>query len=150
MTDNFKQFTSLISGINRSISRLKSDAVSRFSLKRSHVSVIYFIYCEGGVTASRLALLTGEDKANISRTTHSLIEDGLVYEERRSPRARVRLALTDRGLEIGEFLYHKVAEIVAQTSGDIPRERLEVMYDCLHIIDKNLRCATDGHIENKR
>ncbi len=149
VTDYFQRFTALLSSINRSIARLKADAVSRFSLKRSHVSAIYFIYREGSVTASRLSTLTGEDKANISRAIHSLIKDGLVVEERRSLRARVRLVLTERGREIGEFLHERATAMVSLASENIPEERLDVMYDCLHKIDESLRCAADGHSENK-
>ena len=149
VTDNFQKFTSIISEINRSIARLKSDAVSRFSLKRSHVSAIYFIFRDGSMTASRLSDLTGEDKANISRAIHSLIEDGLVVEERRSKRARVRLTLTERGREIGEYLNTRVTELIELAAGNIPEEKLDVMYDCLYTIDERLRSATDGHSENK-
>lgn len=149
MTDNFQKFTSLLASINLSISRLKSDAVSRFSLKRSHASAIYFIYRDGSLTASRLSTLAGEDKANISRAIHSLIEDGLVVEERRSKRARVRLTLTDRGKEIGEYLNTRVTELIDLAAGSISKEKFDVMYDCLYSIDESLRCAADGHTENK-
>lgn len=150
LADNFQRFTALLGSINRSISRLKSDAVSRFSLKRSHVSVIYFIFRDVSTTLSRLSLLTGEDKANISRTIRALVDDGYVtYSEKTSPHARTRVTLTDKGREIGEHLHSRVVELVSVASSDIAKDKLDVMYDCLEQIDTNLRGVADGDAENK-
>ncbi len=139
MRDKFRTFTHYIGNINRSIQRLKTEIMSRFRLRRSHLSCIYYIYREGAASATRLCALCGEDKSNISRTLKSLEDDGYILRESRTtPRARVRVTLSPKGIEIGEFLASQVDSIVEAASTDLSDEEIRIMYSSLESIDRNL------------
>lgn len=144
MRDRFLRFTTLLTGIMRNIRRITSETVARYDVKRSYVSSLYFLYTSGPLTAARLCNLCREDKANVSRTLRALEEDGLVKrEERPSARSRVRMMLTERGMEIGAFLAGRISEAVELATGGIDPSEIAVMYSVLERIDKNLEdsCA---------
>ena len=68
----FKTFTSLIAKINRNIRRLKTEVMAEYDLKCPHVSVLYYLYTDGPLTAKQLCDVCEEDKGAISRTVESL------------------------------------------------------------------------------
>ena len=76
MQQRFETFTVLISGINRNIRRIKTEEMEEFDLKSHHVSCIYYLYMQDGLTARELCDLCEEDKANISRALDFLEKQG--------------------------------------------------------------------------
>jgi DNA-binding MarR family transcriptional regulator len=67
MGERFQLFTVLISTLNRSIRRIKTEEMADFGLKSGHVSCLYYLLREGKLTAKELCDICEEAKANISR-----------------------------------------------------------------------------------
>jgi len=44
MNNRFETFTLLITSINRSIRRIKTETMARYELKSPHVSCLYYLY----------------------------------------------------------------------------------------------------------
>ena len=99
MIRRFETFTFLISSINRTIHKIKSEFMEELGLKSSHVSCLYFLECEGPLTVKELAELCSDDKANLSRAATYLEEGGFVKRSTGSRGHTVRLSLTDHGHE---------------------------------------------------
>ena len=60
MEEHYETFTVLIARINRSIKRIKADEMADFELKGPHVSCLYYLSQQDGMTAAELMT---EDKA---------------------------------------------------------------------------------------
>ena len=58
MEERFETFTLLISKLNRSIKRIKSEEMDEFNLKSPHVSCLYYIYKMGALTADERKIIT--------------------------------------------------------------------------------------------
>ena len=72
MQDRFVMFTTLIGNISRSIFRMKSELMSEFDLKSSHVSCLYYLHHGMAKSSAELCRVCDEDKANISRAVKSV------------------------------------------------------------------------------
>ena len=143
MRDRYLHFTTLIASIMRNIRRITAQTVERYDIKRSYASPIYFLYKNGPLSATKLCRLCAEDKANISRTLRSLEDEGyVVREERPSARSRVRMMLTEDGMEIGAFLEKRISESVGLATEGIAPEDIAAMYAALERIDGNLESAS--------
>ena len=68
MEERFETFTVLIARISRSIKRIKADEMADFELKGPHVSCLYYLSQQDGMTAAELCERCDEDKAAISRS----------------------------------------------------------------------------------
>ena len=102
MEERFQVFTVLIAGINRSILRIKTEEMSEFNLRSSHVSCLYYLYKKESLTAREICNLCGEDKANISRAVKLPIKVGIVAITAR------KIAPTKVILDITLFRYSTV------------------------------------------
>ena len=139
MRDRFLRFTTLVTSIMRNIRKITTETVAQYDIKRSYVPIIYFLYKSGPLSAAKLCRLCQEDKANVSRTLRALEDDGyIVREERPSARSRVRMMLTEDGMEIGAFLSGRISESVELAIEGIPPEDISAMYGALERIDENL------------
>ena len=56
MEERFETFTVLITRISRSIKRIKADEMADFELKGPHVSCLYYLSQQDGMTAAHLPL----------------------------------------------------------------------------------------------
>lgn len=72
MEERFETFTVLITRISRSIKRIKADEMADFELKGPHVSCLYYLSQQDGMTAAELCERCDEDKAAISRSLDDL------------------------------------------------------------------------------
>ena len=54
MEERFETFTVLITRISRSIKRIKADEMADFELKGPHVSCLYYLSQQDGMTAADL------------------------------------------------------------------------------------------------
>lgn len=54
MEERFETFTVLITRISRSIKRIKADEMADFELKGPHVSCLYYLSQQDGMTAAEL------------------------------------------------------------------------------------------------
>ena len=67
MKERFETFTVLINRISRNIRKIKNYEMAEYNLKSSHISCLYYLYMENGLTATDLCERCEEDKATISR-----------------------------------------------------------------------------------
>lgn len=139
MENRFETFTLLISRINRSIQKIKTEEMAEFNLKSSHVSCLYYLYKEKSMTARDLCEICGEDKANISRSIKYLEANGyLVCESETQKRYLSPIKLTEKGAEVGKILSVRVDGILDSASHGVSDEDRSTMYRCLSVIDENL------------
>ena len=78
MEERFETFTVLITRISRSIKRIKADEMADFELKGPHVSCLYYLSQQDGMTAAELCERCDEDKAAISRSLDDLEKNGYI------------------------------------------------------------------------
>lgn len=144
MQERFETFTVLIAGINRSIRRIKMDAMTVFALKSQHVTCLHYLYKDGPQTASELCETCEEDKANISRSLDFLEENGYIKKRPPHRRYRVPLELTDKGRTVGKFIADRIREVLVLASEGVCEENRTVMYESLSVIYQNLQRISDG------
>lgn len=132
-------FTRLLNSIDRSIYRIKAEAMAEFQLKSSHVYCIYYIHLGVANSVSALCKACEEDKSNVSRSLRELEELGLVSCERDARgRRRARYELTDNGKEIGDFLSLQVENILGIVEDTITEDERDIMYSALTRINASL------------
>ena len=88
MKERFENFTVLISGINRSIKKIKTEEMQEFNLKSQHVSCIYYIHKNGALTPKELCDICQEDKAMVSRSLEVLGEKCFLTGEKTNKKYR--------------------------------------------------------------
>lgn len=141
MLQRFEKFTGYISKAYKYIGRIKSDYMSKFELKGSHVMCLFFLGKNpDGLKASELCELCQEDKAAISKTLSSLKKRGLVESTAgRLRKYRAIYKITEAGHEI----YCRIAKAIEQTvekcSVDLTPEERDVFYRAFDKILANLK-----------
>lgn len=139
MEERFQAFTVLITGISRSIHRIKTEEMSEFDLRSSHVSCLYYLYKKGSLTAREICGLCEEDKANISRAVRFLEEKGyLICRSSSAKRYQSPLELTQSGRDIGNRIAEKIDRILSFSSKGLTQEERDVMYKALAAVNRNL------------
>ncbi len=139
MENRFKNFTVLINKINRNIKRIKTEEMKDFDLKSPHVSCIYYLYVEDGLTAKELTDICAEDKAAISRSLDYLEKSGfLVCDDNTKKRYRSKLLLTEKGKTVGKMIVEKIDRILDEASIGLDEESRIIMYKSLALISDNL------------
>ena len=135
MQDRFENFTVLMTRINRSIRRLKTEEMKNWGLKSHHVSCLYYLYRSSSLTATELGEICEEDKASLSRAIETLEKDGyIVCNSKAQKRYRTPLELTEKGKQAGKLISDKVDKVLAATAEGISDEERAIMYKCLEKI----------------
>ena len=148
MFDRYKSFTVMILKISRAIQRIKSEEIAEYRLKSPHVSCIYYLYKEDGLTATALCDISGEDKSYISHSIRYLEENGFIFcKSNATKRYNARLFLTEKGKEVGRYVTEKIDAILEQSSKGMSAEELDTFYRCLYRIGTNLEriCGNYDH-----
>ena len=139
MDERFQTFTVLVANLNRCIYRIKTEEMSEFNLKSSHVSCLYYIYKYGSLTPKELCDLCGEDKANISRSLRYLEENGyLIVDAKYNKKYQRPIELTFEGYKIGKLLNEKINKILNYASEGLSDENRKIMYHGLNLINERL------------
>ena len=139
MTERYRDFTVLITKINRNIKRIKTEEMNEFNLRSPHVTCLYFLYKTGGTTAKDLCEIGQEDKATISRSIEHLENEGyIICKQKQKKKYNTMLTLSAKGTEIAEKMSEKIDRILNIAGGNIPEEKRQIMYECLALIDDNL------------
>lgn len=145
MEHTFRTFATLITGIYKSIRRIKAETMSEFHLKSPHVSSIYYLYRAKSMTVSQLSEASGEDKANVSRIIAYLEQNGFLSRDSENRKHyRVALSLTEKGREVGRRLCEKLDKLLQDASRGLSEESQKELFRCLSLIDKNLSGLVDG------
>lgn len=152
MKERFETFTVLIAKINRSIRRIKNREMAEYGLRSAHVSCLYYLYSEKGLTATELCDRCEEDKATISRALDHLEEENFIIRgSKRAKRYNSPLYLTQKGKEVGERIADKIGEIIERVG--LKEERRAELYRSLTTISDGLELCASSHkarkIENK-
>lgn len=139
MDKRFQNFTVLVTKLNRSIHKIKTEEMAEFGLKSPHVSCLYYLFKFGALTAKELCDVCAEDKAAISRSIDFLEQEGyIVCNDVAKKRYRSYLQLTQKGVEVGSHIAQKIENIVEQASSGISEQDREILYQSLFAICDNL------------
>lgn len=140
MQERFKTFTVLIAKINRSIRRIKREEMAEFDLKCPHMSCLYYLYKEESLTAKELCDICDEDKAAISRSIEHLEREGYIFcNSKAQKRYKSPFELTEKGRAAGKHVAEKIDNVLELASEGISDDNRQIMYECLSVIDDNLR-----------
>ena len=139
MLNRFKMFTILNAKINRCIRKLKTEEMAEFNLKSTHVSCLYYLYEENGLTAKELSDICDEDKGAISRAIEYLESNGyLQCESKTLKRYKAVIELTSKGEEVAKKLNEKINRILEEASVGLSEENRINFYKSLSLISQNL------------
>ena len=139
MKERFETFTVLINRISRNIRKIKNREMVEYGLRSTHISCLYYVYTNKGVTATDLCERCEEDKATISRTVDYLETNGyLTCESKSAKRYKSSLILTEKGLEVAEKIVNKIDSVLAEISVGLAEEERIAFYRSLSVISENL------------
>lgn len=139
MEDRFETFTLLISRINRNIRKIKNQEMAEYDLRGSHVSCLYYLYPNGGLTATDLCERCEEDKASISRTLDLLEAQGYITcPSKTGKRYKSPIELTDKGREIAKIINHRIEQVLDHVSLELTEEERASFYRSLSTISNSL------------
>ncbi|MBQ7351263.1 MAG: winged helix-turn-helix transcriptional regulator [Clostridia bacterium] len=139
MKERFETFTLLLSKINRSIRKIKTEEMNEFNLKSNHVSCLFYLFKMGKLTATDLCELCQEDKATTSRLLEHLESNNYVTcDSSQKKRYNSYFVLTEKGVKLGKFISDKINKILDEASIGLTEENRKIMYDSLTLISNNL------------
>ena len=138
MQEHFKVFTTLIASINRDIRHVKTQIMAKHNLKCPHVSTLYYLYVENGLTLKELCEKCNEDKGAISRSVKSLEEEGLIDLHTTQKKYKQKLSLTEKGKIIGKDVANKIDIAVKKAIENLTDDDKDCVYRSLKTISQNL------------
>ncbi len=148
MGQRFEVFTHLINKIAKSVRKIKTEEMSGFGIKSSHVVCIYYLYKQPGLTAVQLGLYCDEDKALISRSLDYLQENGYVqFESEGKKTYNKKIILTEKGQAIGEVISGKIDKILSEVGSFMSESERMVFYDTLSRVSNELENITKRYGE---
>ncbi len=143
MQERFETFTVLINRISRNIRRIKNQEMAEYDLRSAHVSCLYYLYTNDGLTATELCEHCEEDKATISRALEYLEANNYIICHSQSiKRYKSPLVLTDKGREAGKKIADKIGGVLNKI-GLTDGERT-AFYRSLSIISNSLEAVSQG------
>ena len=144
--ERFKTFTVLIANLTRCIRKIKTEEMAKWDLKSHHVSCIYYLYDGKFLTPKELTDVSGEDKANLSRSIEHLEERGFVKTEAAPGRKyKIHLTLTEKGKAVGKEIQDRIDAILFSAGDGVTQEEREIMYKTLMRINDNLQSRCDEY-----
>jgi DNA-binding MarR family transcriptional regulator len=91
-----------------------------YDLPTEQLRILVFLWMEDGPTQQALSARTGKDKANITRTIHSLEKKNIVVRILdRDDRRSKRVHLTSKGKKLEEVLTPMIDEVLGVAERDI-------------------------------
>ena len=138
MENRFETFTALIAKINRNIKKIKNQEMAEYDLRSAHVSCLYYLYTEEGLTATDLCWRCEEDKATISRTLEYLASRGFLADVGRAKRYKYPLTLTVSGRALGAVIAEKVDRVLHETEACLTEAERVALYRGLSAISERL------------
>ncbi|MBQ8797285.1 MAG: winged helix-turn-helix transcriptional regulator [Oscillospiraceae bacterium] len=146
MKQRFETFTVLINRISRNIRKIKNQEMSNHHLRSPHISCLYYLYTQAGLTATDLCDRCEEDKATISRSLEYLETNGyLVCEDTGPKRYKSHFLLTEKGLAAGKEIFDKINMVLDNISDGLTEEERIAFYRSLTIIGNSLDAIADKY-----
>lgn len=141
MENRFEVFTTQISKISRYIRKIKSIEMSKFNLKTTHVSCLYYLYkSKDNMTAKELCDICDEDKSAISRSIDYLEKNEYIMcTSKTEKRYKSPLFLTEKGKTVGIEIAKKIDNFLNEASEGISEENRDNLYKSLAVISNNLQ-----------
>lgn len=141
MNDRYASFTALITGIYRSMQRIKKSEMKELGLLGSQVQCLFYLYfAKEGLSAKELSEICEEDKGAVSRITKGLENKGMIYLEDSDTKIYKRhYKLTEQGRALGKHIADKTLQFVEKASAGIDDESREILYYALEVICANLK-----------
>lgn len=141
MENRFEVFTTQISKISRYIRKIKSIEMSKFNLKTTHVSCLYYLYkSKDNMTAKELCDICDEDKSAISRSIDYLEKNEYIMcTSKTEKRYKSPLFLTEKGKTVGIEIAKKIDNFLNEASEGISEENRDNLYKSLSVISNNLQ-----------
>ena len=135
MHKRFQAFTTYVARLSRSIRRLKAEKMKEFNLKTPHVSIIYYLYRDGSLTAKQLCDICEEDKSAVSRSIEFLETEGYIEgDDKGKKRYNSLLKLTSKGEEVGKSVCESIEKVLKDSSKGVSPKELLTMYKVLDVI----------------
>ena len=141
VTNRYEDFTDLIMTSYRAIQKIKAAGMKKIHLKAGDVNCLYYLSrYPTGLPNSRLADLSGVDKAAVSRTLNSLMKQGYITlsPEDADKKYGKRYILTAQGEAAANEVNQKVESVVDEIGQHIRLEESEVFYKTFHAISSAL------------
>ena len=139
MEKRFETFTVLVNRISRNIRKIKNQEMAEYGLRSAHVSCLYYLYTEKGLTATDLCECCEEDKATISRALEYLEGEGYLFcESKSAKRYKSPLLLTEKGEQIAGLITDKINWVLKEVSTGLTEEQRLAFYSSLTIISDSL------------
>ena len=139
MKKRFETFTVLINRISRNIRKIKKYEMAEYNLKNAHITCLYYLYIEKGLTATDLCERCEEDKATISRALDYLENNEYIFCESKSvKRYKSPFVLTEKGNEAGKRIADKINGVLDEVSVGLNEEERIQFYKSLAIISNSL------------
>lgn len=148
MENRFETFTVLVNRISRNIRKIKNQEMAEYDLRSAHISCLYYLYANPGLTATDLCERCEEDKATISRALEYLEGKGyLRCEAKAAKRYKSPLTLTEKGNAAARLITGKINYVLEEVSVGLTEEERISFYRSLAIISDNLDAlAKSGRI----
>ncbi|MBR2028163.1 MAG: MarR family transcriptional regulator [Oscillospiraceae bacterium] len=146
MTDRYQQFSYIVSVINRQIQKIERDEMVKHGYKGAFAQYLMAMRRNpAGVTSAQLSEMCDKDKAAVSRVITEMTEKGLVVRKSANETLyRAKITLTQKGMEIADYIAKQGAAAVAAVNNELSKEELKIFYsnldyiaDKLHIISKD-------------
>ena len=144
--ERFSKFTLLIDGIYKNIHKIKLDTAPYIGIKSVHIFWIYSLRNHpDGLTATELAALSEIDRSLVSREVAKLCADGYIMNVGGTGKRKnynSRLVLTEKGLELAEYIRREAMDVQNRVDADISKEELELFYSVLVKLHNNFALVT--------
>ena len=144
MQERFEKFTMLIVKLARNIKRIKSLEMEEFELKSPHVSCLYYLNNNEGLTFKQLCEACDEDKASVSRSIDYLVGKGLIVNYS-SKAYKSKILLTEEGKNIADEINKKISDVLEDAGKGVSDDERAIMYRSLTIISDNLEKISESH-----
>jgi DNA-binding MarR family transcriptional regulator len=139
--ERFGKFTLLIDGIYKNIHKIKLDRAPYLGVKSVHVFWIYLLRKHpDGLTATELASRSEIDRSLVSRELQKLCADGYIMSMGGTGKRKnynSRLVLTEKGIELAEYIRQEAMAVQARADDGITEEELEFFYTVLEKLHNN-------------
>lgn len=143
MNERFETFTVLINRISRNIRKIKIQKMAEYDLRSTHVSCLYYLYINEGLTATDLCERCEEDKATISRALDYLEKNGYITcETRGAKRYKSPLLLTAKGRDVAGQIAEQIYGVLDSISDILSEEERKSFYKSLSRISESLEAIS--------
>ena len=138
----FEAFSALLGSTIKSLEHLKAKGMGEYGLSGMHTLCLQKLYeSPEGLTRTELSRQCGVDRAQITRVIGELLAKGVVSEAGGTSNYRKKCVLTEEGRTTAAQIDALIKRINSFVSGEIEPDRLQIFYETLHEICRNLKQA---------